>query len=101
MSMSSLVWDNIAIWWRLFGFFKMFTEHKACFVTDTYTGGWAVELAPGDPMESLAATYTEVFLNRSPKYRARQLISLIREYGADGFVMHPTDPASPTHWYRK
>jgi bcr-type benzoyl-CoA reductase subunit B len=90
-----LVWDNIAIWTRLFGFFKTFTDHQACFVTDTYTGGWAVELAPGDPMESLAATYTDIFLNRSPEYRARQIVDLIREYGADGFVMHSNRSCKP------
>ncbi|MFZ5648303.1 MAG: 2-hydroxyacyl-CoA dehydratase subunit D [Bacillota bacterium] len=90
-----LVWDNIAIWTKLFPFIKMFTEHKACFVTDTYTGGWALDLEPGDPMESLAATYTRVFLNRSPEFRARQLTDLVREYGADGFVMHSNRSCKP------
>lgn len=90
-----LVWDNIAIWCRLFNFFKMFSDQGACFVTDTYTGGWALDMAPGDPMESLAATYTEVFLNRSPEFRAKQLVDLIREYGADGFVMHSNRSCKP------
>ncbi|CAA7601203.1 FldB/FldC dehydratase alpha/beta subunit [Acididesulfobacillus acetoxydans] len=90
-----LVWDNIAIWPNLFSFTKMFTQRGACFVTDTYSGGWAVELAPGDPLESLAATYTEVFLNRSPDFRARQMIELIRDFGADGFVMHSNRSCKP------
>lgn len=90
-----LVWDNIAIWPRLFSFFKMFSERGACFVTDTYSGGWAVEIAQGDCLESLAMTYTEVFLNRSPDFRARQLIELIREYNADGFVMHSNRSCKP------
>ncbi len=90
-----LVWDNIAIWPRLFGFFRLFSERGACFVTDTYTGGWAMEISQGDPLESLAATYTEVFLNRSPEFRARQLIELIRDYNADGFVMHSNRSCKP------
>ncbi len=90
-----LVWDNIAIWPQLFTFYKMFAEKGACFVTDTYSGGWAVEQAPGTPMESLAATYTEVFLNRSPEFRANQLIDLIHEYKADGFVMHSNRSCKP------
>ncbi len=90
-----LVWDNIAIWPQLFSFYKMFAEKGACFVTDTYSGGWAVEQAPGNPMESLAATYTEVFLNRSPNYRAHQLINLIKEYNANGFVMHSNRSCKP------
>ncbi|SDH70221.1 2-hydroxyacyl-CoA dehydratase subunit D [Desulfosporosinus hippei] len=90
-----LVWDNIAIWPQLFSFYKMFSEKGACFITDTYSGGWAVEHAPGTPMESLAATYTEIFLNRSPKYRANQLIKLIEDYKANGFVMHSNRSCKP------
>ncbi|MBF7083622.1 2-hydroxyacyl-CoA dehydratase [Desulfallas sp. Bu1-1] len=90
-----LVWDNIAIWSNLFKFFKMFSERGACFVTDTYTGGWVMELAPGDPMESLATTYTSIFLNRSPEFRARQIIDLVKEYNADGFVMHSNRSCKP------
>ncbi len=90
-----LVWDNIAIWPKLFSFTKMFTERGACFVTDTYSGGWTAELAPGDPMESLAATYTEIFLNRSPEFRAQQMIQLIEAYGANGFVLHSNRSCKP------
>ncbi len=90
-----LVWDNIAIWYRIFGFFQMFSERGACFVTDTYSGGWVMELTEGDPLESLAATYTEIFLNRSPEFRARQMIELIKDYNADGFVMHSNRSCKP------
>jgi bcr-type benzoyl-CoA reductase subunit B len=90
-----LVWDNIAIWPQIFSFYKLFSEKGACFVTDTYSGGWAVDHAPGKPLESLAATYTEVFLNRSPDFRANQLIKLIKEYKANGFVMHSNRSCKP------
>ncbi|MFZ5596423.1 MAG: 2-hydroxyacyl-CoA dehydratase subunit D [Bacillota bacterium] len=90
-----LVWDNIAIWSNLFNFTKMFTEKNACFVTDTYTGGWAMQIEPGDPIESLAQAYATVFLNCSPDYRARQIIDLVKEYSADGFVMHSNRSCKP------
>ncbi len=90
-----LIWDNIAIWYRIFGFFKDFSSRGACFVTDTYSGGWVMELTDGDPLESLASTYTGIFLNRSPDFRAGQMIELIREYGADGFVMHSNRSCKP------
>ncbi len=90
-----LVWDNIAIWYRIFGFFKDFSKAGACFVTDTYSGGWVVELSPGDPLESLAVTYTGVFLNRSPEFRAEQMIQLIKDYKAHGFVMHSNRSCKP------
>jgi bcr-type benzoyl-CoA reductase subunit B len=90
-----LVWDNIAIWPHLFRFFKMFSERGACFVADTYTGGWAMEFSEGSSMETLATTYTEVFLNRSAKFRARQIIDQIRQFDADGFVMHSNRSCKP------
>ena len=49
----------------------------------------------GDPLESLATTYTEVFLNRSPEYRAEQIIELVKEFSADGFVMHSNRSCKP------
>ncbi len=90
-----LVWDNIAIWYNLYPFFKMFSERSACFVTDTYSGGWAMELEQGDPLESLAKTYTEIFLNRSAEFRAQQLINFVTDYNADGFVMHSNRSCKP------
>lgn len=90
-----LVWDNIAIWPHLFRFFKMFSERGACFVADTYTGGWAMDFAQGNSMEQLAVTYTEVFLNRSAQYRAQQIIDQIRQFDADGFVMHSNRSCKP------
>jgi len=90
-----LLWDNIAIWYQLFRFYHQFSEHGACFVTDTYTGGWAAELAPGDPLESLARTYTAIFLNRSVAFRVRQMVDLIHDYEVDGFVMHANRSCKP------
>ncbi|WP_242868714.1 2-hydroxyacyl-CoA dehydratase subunit D [Desulfotomaculum copahuensis] len=90
-----LLWDNIAIWYQLFRFYHLFSERGACFVTDTYTGGWAAGLAPGDPLESLARTYTAIFLNRSVDFRVRQMVDLIRDYEVDGFVMHSNRSCKP------
>ena len=90
-----LLWDNIAIWYALFRFFRMFSERGACFVVDTYAGGWAMDLAPGEPMERLARTYTTIFLNRSLKFRAQQMIDLIHEFDVDGFVMHSNRSCKP------
>ncbi|MCL4515009.1 MAG: 2-hydroxyacyl-CoA dehydratase family protein [Firmicutes bacterium] len=90
-----LLWDNIAIWYRIYNFYKEFSARGACFVTDTYTGGWAAELAPGDPLESLARTYTGIFLNRGVDFRVRQMVDLIRDYQVDGFVMHSNRSCKP------
>lgn len=90
-----LLWDNIAIWHHLYRFFNLFSRRGAAFVVDTYTAGWAGTMAPGDPLESLARTYTEVFLNQSFEFRVKQMIQLIREYKVDGFVMHSNRSCKP------
>lgn len=73
----------------------MFSERGACFVVDTYAGGWSTDLAPGKPMESLARTYTGIFLNRGLPYRVNQMVDLIREFEVDGFVMHSNRSCKP------
>ncbi len=90
-----LLWDNIAIWYSLYRFFNLFSRRGAAFVVDTYTAGWAGAVAAGDPLESLARTYTQVFLNQSFEFRVREMVRLIREYEVDGFVMHSNRSCKP------
>ncbi len=90
-----LVWDNIAIWYRLYRFYSYFVDRGACFVADTYTGGWAMQLQAGEPFECLARTYTSVFLNQSLEYRCQLLLDLIQRFSADGFVMHSNRSCKP------
>jgi len=83
-----LLWDNIAIWHHLYRFYSYFVDYGACFVVDTYTGGWAQTMPQVDPLESLASTYATVFLNQSLPYRVDMMVQQMSEYGVDGFVMH-------------
>ena len=90
-----LLWDNIAIWPRIYHFFSQFARRGACFVADTYTGAWDVEIEPGEPIESLARAYLGIFLNRSLAYRATRMARLIRDFACDGFVMHSNRSCKP------
>lgn len=90
-----LLWDNIAIWYRLYGFYNLFVDYKACFVADTYTGAWSQTLPPGDGLQGIAAAYATIFLNQSLEYRAALMVRLISEYGVDGFVMHVNRSCKP------
>jgi len=90
-----LLWDNIAIWYRLYRFFRFFSREGACFVVDTYTGAWSADLHPGEPLESLARTYTGVLLNQGTLPRARHMAQLARDFGVDGFVMHLNRSCKP------
>ena len=90
-----LLWDNIAIWPKLYRFYSLFADQGACFVVDTYTGGWAMSMEGGDPLAAIARTYTEVFLNQSVRFRADRMAEMIRDFGADGFVMHSNRSCKP------
>ncbi len=90
-----LLWDNIAIWPRLYKFYSLFVDAGACFVVDTYTGGWAMNLEGQDPIDAVARTYTEVFLNQSVRFRADRMTEMMRDFGADGFVMHSNRSCKP------
>ncbi|HOG47270.1 MAG TPA: 2-hydroxyacyl-CoA dehydratase family protein [Anaerolineae bacterium] len=90
-----LLWDNIAIWPRIYHFFSQFPRRGACFVADTYTGAWDTEVEAGEPLEALARTYLGIFLNHSLAHRAERMAQLIGEYACDGFVMHANRSCKP------
>lgn len=90
-----LLWDNIAIWPKLYRFYSQFVDYGACFVVDTYTGGWAMKMDGGDPLEAIARVYTEVFLNQSLRFRADRMAEMIHDFGVDGFVMHSNRSCKP------
>ena len=91
-----LLWDNIAIWYRLYRFFRPFMDAGACFVADTYTNAWTVELDPEeDPFGSLARAYTGVFINVDLPTRLRTIASLARRFQVDGMVMHANRSCKP------
>jgi benzoyl-CoA reductase/2-hydroxyglutaryl-CoA dehydratase subunit BcrC/BadD/HgdB len=90
-----LLWDNIAIWYRLYRFFRPFMDSGACFVADTYTNAWTVELDSQRPFESMARTYTGVFINVDLPTRTRIIADMARRFEVDGMVMHVNRSCKP------
>jgi len=90
-----LLWDNIAIWYRLYRFFRPFMDAGACFVADTYTNAWTVELDPEEPFVGLARAYTGVFVNVDLPTRLRIIADLARRFQVDGMVMHANRSCKP------
>ncbi len=90
-----LLWDNIAIWHHLYRFYNYFADYGACFVVDTYTGGWAERIPEGDALEGLALAYSSVFLNQGLEHRRNLIVRLMEEYQVDGFVMHNNRSCKP------
>jgi len=90
-----LLWDNIAIWYRLFRLFSLFTDAGACFVVDTYTNAWSVSVDTDDPILGLARTYSTVYINQSLQARADQMTDLVERFGVDGMVFHSNRSCKP------
>ena len=90
-----LLWDNIAIWYRLFRLFSLFTDAGACFVVDTYTNAWSVSVDTSDPILGLARTYSTVYINQSLQARAELMSDLVERFGVDGVVMHSNRSCKP------
>jgi benzoyl-CoA reductase/2-hydroxyglutaryl-CoA dehydratase subunit BcrC/BadD/HgdB len=90
-----LLWDNIAIWYRLFRFFRMFAEEGACFVADTYTNAWSIDLTVEEPVMGLARAYAAPFINLDLSTRARIVNRLARRFAVDGMVMHANRSCKP------
>ncbi|MBN1847030.1 MAG: 2-hydroxyacyl-CoA dehydratase [Deltaproteobacteria bacterium] len=93
-----LMWDNIAIWYKVRDLSNLFASHGMNFVTDTYTTAWAETnrfMDEQDPFASLAKVYSQVILNKNLNYRLQLMERLIREFQVDGLVIHSARSCKP------
>lgn len=91
-----LLWDNIPLWYAMRSLSELFEEYNACLVADTYTNAWAsAEIDTGNPMESLARNYLEIYLNISMDLMLKRIIKLIKVFDVDGMVMHSNRSCKP------
>ncbi|MBW1706572.1 MAG: 2-hydroxyacyl-CoA dehydratase [Deltaproteobacteria bacterium] len=85
-----LMWDNIAVWFKLRDWSLLFAERGFNFVAATYTNAWAETihyLDPQSPFESMARAYSLVILNNNMDHRLKLMERMIRDYRIDGLVI--------------
>jgi len=93
-----LIWDNIAVWYKVRFLATFFAERKMNFVTATYTNAWAEttgHLDVKDPWVSMAKTYGQIILNNNLKHRLDLMKGMINTFSVDGMVMHSTRSCKP------
>lgn len=84
-----VVWDNIAVWTEHKNMRKFFINNGIALVGDTYTGAWRSDfLDSSNPFRSMARSYMDVILNHGPMFRVNKLVTMIRDYHANGFILH-------------
>ncbi len=93
-----LLWDNLPVWYRTKWLSDKFAAADTCLVADTYTSAWCGTLKYIDEnnfIESMAEAYTRIYLNIGVDEMARDVVSMIDKYSADGLVMHSNRSCKP------
>jgi bcr-type benzoyl-CoA reductase subunit B len=93
-----LMWDNIAVWYKLRDWSQLFAQRGLNFVAATYTNAWAEtiqHLDPDRPFRSMAKTYSLVILNNNLNHRLELMAQMVRDYRVDGLVVHSARSCKP------
>jgi benzoyl-CoA reductase/2-hydroxyglutaryl-CoA dehydratase subunit BcrC/BadD/HgdB len=93
-----LMWDNIAIWFKVRELSELFAARGMNFVAATYTSAWAEtthHLDVDRPFASMAKTYSLVILNNHLDARLRSMERFVCEYQVDGLVIHSARSCKP------
>lgn len=93
-----LIWDNLPIWHWVRPLAETLAEHGVALVASTYTNAWG-ELAemidPKKPLDSLARVYIHPILNQSTGHKLSTMVKMVREYHADGVILHSDRSCKP------
>jgi benzoyl-CoA reductase/2-hydroxyglutaryl-CoA dehydratase subunit BcrC/BadD/HgdB len=84
-----IYWEGMPIWGRLRALSEQFASLKACVVASTYCNSWIFDqLDPGDPFESMARAYTELFIVRDEPHKEAYIRKCHALFKFDGIVFH-------------
>ena len=95
-----VLWDNLPIWFRMRYFEKFFEARKCALVTATYANSWggitaSQDIQTSEPIEALAVSYLNIYINFGFEERIRYLARLIDEFALTGFIMHSNRSCKP------
>jgi len=93
-----LLWDNLPIWYRVRQFSTLFAKQGVSLVASTYTNAWgelAEHIDPERPIESAAKVYMYPILNRGTGDKFRTIRRMVKEYQADGVILHSDRSCKP------
>lgn len=84
-----IYWEGMPIWGRLRSMSNLFTENNAAIVSSTYCNSWVFDdFNPQKPLESMAAAYTKIFINRGENAKLAMLKKLLGDFDVDGIIFH-------------
>jgi len=84
-----IYWEGMPIWPRLRDLSEKFFDLRAAVVASTYCNSWAFEpYEGGDPLEWMARTSIEIFINRDEGWKERFLEEMFVRFAVDGAIFH-------------
>ena len=84
-----LYWDGMPMWGRLRAHSELFADMKACIVASTYCNSWIFSgFDASDPFNSMAKSYTELFIVRSDEFKEKYLKKMFDFFKIDGIIYH-------------
>ncbi len=84
-----LYWDGMPIWGRLRTMAQFFNENNTAVVASTYCNSWIFDdFNSKEPLESMAAAYTKIFINRGENTKLAYIKKMLHEFDIDGIVFH-------------
>jgi bcr-type benzoyl-CoA reductase subunit B len=93
-----LIWDNLPIWHRVRPLAEALAEQGVALVGSTYTNAWG-ELAPlirpEQGLAGMARVYLHAILNRGTGYKLDTMKRMVKEYSADGVILHSDRSCKP------
>jgi bcr-type benzoyl-CoA reductase subunit B len=95
-----LLWDNLPVWFKMRWFEKFFEERGCALVATTYANSWGGIADFGntqvsDPLEALAVSYLNIYINFGFEDRINYLAQLMDEFSLTGFIMHSNRSCKP------
>ncbi len=84
-----IYWDGMPVWPKVREMSEKFFDLRAAIPASTYCNSWAFEpFDRGDPLEWMARTSTEIFINRNETIKQRFLVDTFARFDIDGVIFH-------------
>ncbi len=84
-----LYWEGMPVWPKMRELAEKFFDLQAVIAASTYCNSWAFEpYDGGDPLEWMARTSIEIFINRDENTKEAFLIDLFDRFGIDAAIFH-------------
>jgi len=84
-----LYWEGMPVWPKVRELSEKFFDLRAAVAASTYCNSWAFEpYAGGDPLEWMARTSLEIFINRDEPTKEAFLLEMFDRFSMDGIIFH-------------